>query len=86
MLTLVSVSRTKEINDMPKLRDINELYFVDKHVMLEVAHKDGILKGFIDFSNDNYLDVVIKQFDENVVELVFGHKIDINKVTKIEEL
>lgn len=83
---IVSVSKTKEIKDMPEVRDINKLYFVDKHVKLEVAHKDGILKGFIDMSNDDYLDVVIKKFDEMAVELIFGHKIDVNKITKIEEI
>ena len=83
---IVSVSKTKEIKDIPEVRDINKLYFVDRHVKLEVAHKDGILKGFIDMSNDDYLDVVIKKFDEMAVELIFGHKIDVNKITKIEEI
>lgn len=83
---IVSVSKAKELKDIPKARDINKLYFVGKHVKLEVAHKDGILKGFIDMSNDDYLDVVIKKFDEMDVELMFGHKIDVNKITKIEEL
>lgn len=86
---IVSVSKTKkikDIKDMAKARELNKLYFVDKHVQLEVAHKDGIIKGFFDMRNDDYMDVVIKRFDEKEVELLFGHKIDINTITKIEEL
>lgn len=83
---IVSVARTKEIKAMSETKNINKLYFIDKHVRLEVAHKEGILKGFVDFSNDNYLDVVIKKFNEKDLELIFGQTIDINKITKIEEL
>lgn len=83
---IVSVAKTKEIKAMSETKNINKLYFIDKHVRLEVAHKEGILKGFFDFSNDNYLDVVIKKFNEKDLELIFGQTIDINKITKIEEL
>jgi len=83
---IVSVAKTKEIKAMSETKNINKLYFIDKHVRLEVAHKEGILKGLVDFSNDNYLDVVIKKFNEKDLELIFGQAIDINKITKIEEL
>lgn len=83
---ITSVSKTKKIKTMPQIREVNKSYFVDKHVKLEVAHKVGIIKGFFDFSNDDYLDVVIKQFAEMTLDLDFGRKIEINKVTKIEEL
>lgn len=83
---IVSVAKTKEIKAMSETKNINKLYFIDKHVRLEVAHKEGILKGLVDFSNDNYLDVVIKKFNEKDLELIFGQTIDINKITKIEEL
>lgn len=83
---IVSVAKTKEIKAVSETKNINKLYFIDKHVRLEVAHKEGILKGLVDFSNDNYLDVVIKKFNEKDLELIFGQTIDINKITKIEEL
>lgn len=83
---IVSVAKTKEIKTKSETKDISKLYFIDKHVMLEVANKEGILKGLFDFTNDNYLDVVIKKFNEKDLELMFGHTIDINKITKIEEL
>lgn len=83
---IVSVAKTKDIKAMSETKNINKLYFIDKHVRLEVAHKEGILKGLVDFSNDNYLDVVIKKFNEKDLELIFGQTIDINKITKIEEL
>lgn len=83
---IVSVAKTKKIKTKSETKDISKLYFIDKHVMLEVANKEGILKGLFDFTNDNYLDVVIKRFNEKDLELMFGHTIDINKITKIEEL
>lgn len=82
---IVSVERTKEMKEKPKTKNISKLYFVDKHVMLEVVHKEGVLKGFFDFKNDDYLDVVIKKFNEKDLELIFGQIIDVDKVTKIEE-
>ena len=83
---IVSVAKTKEIKTKSETKDISKLYFVNKHVILEVAHKEGILEGFFDFTNDDYLDVVIKKFNEKNLELMFGHIIDINKITRIEEL
>ena len=83
---IVSVAKTKEIKTKSETKDISKLYFIDKHVILEVAHNEGILKGFFDYTNDDYLDVVIKKFNEKDLELMFGHTIDINKITKIEEL
>lgn len=59
---IVSVAKTKEINTKSETKDISKLYFIDKHVILEVAHKEGTLKGFFDFTNDDYLDVVIKKY------------------------
>lgn len=83
---IVSVAKTKEIKTKSEIKNISKLYFIDKHVILEVAHKEGILKGFFDYTNDDYLDVVIKKFNEKDLELMFGHTIDINKITRIEEL
>lgn len=83
---IVSVEKTKEIKTLPETKNISKLYFIDKHVRLEVARIDGYLKGFFDFTNNDYLDVVIKKFNEKDLELIFGHTLDINKITKIEEL
>lgn len=63
---------------------IDRYYFLDKHVQLEIAHKEGLIKGFFDFTNDDYLDVVIKKFDIKEVVLALGNTIDIGNITKIE--
>lgn len=83
---IVSISKTKEIKDIPKNSEMNRLYFIDKRVTVEVTNKDGILKGFFDFRNDDYLDVTIKKFGQKELELKPGHVIDIDAITKIEEL
>lgn len=65
---------------------INKFYFVNKHVQLEMALKEGLLKGFLDFSNDDYRDVIIKEFTEKEVRIAFGKILPTTNITKIEEL
>lgn len=60
-------------------------YFCHKHVMLELAAREGFLKGFFDFRNDDYLDVVIALFEETKIKLQYGKEIDLKEITKIEE-
>lgn len=64
----------------------NRTYLLDKHVMIEQACKDGIVKGFFDFTNDNYLDVTIRAFEDNLLVLGLGNTVEISKVAKIQEL
>lgn len=61
-------------------------YFCMKHVCLEVAAKDGFIKGFFDFRNDDYIDVIINSFTDNEIVLEVGGVISIDDVSKIEEL
>ena len=81
-----SVTKNKEIKNISEKYDIDKMYFTNKHVKLEIAQDEGILKGFLDFKNDDYLDVVIKQINKGNIQLSFGEKIEIDKITKIEEL
>lgn len=83
---IVSVKKTKSVekdkNEIPD--SINRDYFVGKHVAVEVACKEGIIKGFFDFKNDDYMDVVIKEFGNDRITFEFGDDIDTDSITKIE--
>lgn len=85
---ITSVSKGNKIKDSAEEDTINidSQYFCNKHVKLEIACDRGLIKGFFDFTNDNYLDVVIKSFDDKKVILSLGQELDIEQITKIEEI
>ena len=83
---ITSVERNSQSNNLKDYGNINRDYFCNKHVFIEVAHKKGFLKGFFDFRNDDYLNVVVSVFKDSKVLLEFGREIDVDNVTKIEEL
>ncbi|WP_019155433.1 helix-turn-helix domain-containing protein [Robertmurraya massiliosenegalensis] len=61
-------------------------YFCNKPVMIEQVKREGLLKGFFDFRDDDYRNVVISVFDSSIIRLQFGKEINLSDVTKIEEL
>lgn len=63
---------------------IDRSYFLNRPVCLEVAHKEGLL-GFFDFRNDDYQNVVIREFSAEKVVLVYGGEVDVGVVCKVEE-
>jgi len=65
---------------------IDRSYFCEKHVLLELAAKEGLIQGFFDFRNDDYMDVIIKSITDTKVFLKFGEEISIDMILKIEEL
>lgn len=65
--------------------ELNRMSFVGKNVSIELKKKEGTLAGFFDFESDDYSDVVITKFDDEIL-LSFGNKISINEITKIQEL
>lgn len=83
---ITSVERNSQSNNLKDYGNINRDYFCNKHVFIEVAHKEGFIKGFFDFRNDDYLNVVVSVFKDSKVLLEFGREIDVDNVTKIEEL
>ena len=66
--------------------NISRNYFCNKHVCIEIAHKEGFLNGFFDFRNDDYLDVIVNAIKDSKVLLKFGKEIEIDSITKIELL
>lgn len=61
-------------NDIAK---IDRTDFLEKHVSIELACKEGFIKGFFDFRSDDYLDVIINSFSESKIQLKFGGEIEI---------
>lgn len=58
-------------------------YFINKAVDIEFV-KRGLVKGFFDFRDDDFMNVVIKAIDSESITLEFGKKIDIVDICKIE--
>lgn len=71
------------VNQTPS---IHRAFFCEKPVLLEIACREGFLKGFFDFRNDDYQNVLIRAFSETEVLLEYGGKINIADICKIEEL
>lgn len=84
-ITTVKVSKQSNLPHDDR-SSINRNYFCGKRVCVELASKEGFIKGFIDFRNDDYLDVMVSSFSESKVQLKFGKEIDVSAISKIEEL
>lgn len=84
-ITEVKTSKTSHFiqNDTDK---IDKTYFCGKHVFIDLACKEGFIIGFLDFRNDDYLDVIIRSFSKSKVQLEFGGEIEISCIAKIEQL
>lgn len=44
-----------------------------------------LIRGFLDFRDDDYLNVVISSFETDILRLQFGGKLNLGDITKIEE-
>ena len=84
---ILSVKVSKQTN-LPHddIGTINRNYFCGKSVFIELASKKGFIKGFFDFRNDDYLDVIVNSFSESEVLLKYGRELNLDDVSKIEEL
>lgn len=83
---ITSIKQYSKSNSVQYDTEVNRNYFCNKHVLIEVAHSKGFFKGFFDFQNDDYLDVIILAFHDSKVLLKFGRTIDMENITKIEEI
>lgn len=83
---ITSVTKTKKAPKLSAPEMVNKEYFCNKHVCIEIAHKEGLLKGFFDFRNDDYLNVIIAAFREGKAHLEFGRTLNVEEITKIEEI
>lgn len=81
----ITVSKKTSVQKVD-IKSLDKEYFCDKSVMLEIAHKEGLIKGFFDFRNDDYQNVIIKSFSDTTIELEFGREIELLDVCKIETI
>lgn len=82
-----SITKNEKCNVLPECLEFEgRNYFCRRHVLLEVAVKEGLLRGFLDFRNDDYMDVLIQSFTDTEVSLKFGGDMDVHAISKIEEL
>lgn len=84
---IVSVKLSKQ-SSLPHddISSINRNYFCGKSVYVELASRDGFIRGFFDFRNDNYRNVIVNSFSESKILLRYGKEVNIDDVSKIEEL
>jgi transcriptional regulator with XRE-family HTH domain len=81
-IKISKLTPTHELELMKFDRDI----FCNRPVLIEIANREGLIKGFFDLRNDDYLNVVIKSFTDRKIELAYGRDIDILDICKIEEI
>lgn len=67
-------------------KQINRDFVCGKPVKIELANRKGLFKGFFDFRNDDYRNVVIQSISASRIQLRFAGEIDIADVCKIETL
>lgn len=83
---ITSVNKTKKYERLSDDAEfVGRNYFCMKHVYVELA-KEGLIKGFFDFSDDDYRDVVVVSFSQSKVSIKFGREIDVVTISKMEEL
>lgn len=83
---ITSIERHSKSDVLNSYDNINRDYFCNRHVVMEIAHREGFFSGFFDFRNDDYLDVVVNDFKNSKIILKFGSEVDTDAVTKMEEL
>ena len=82
-----SITKKEKCNLESKCSEsVDRRYFCMKRVLLELAAKEGLIQGFFDFRNDDYMDVIINSFTDTKVSLKFGGEISVDMISKIEEL
>lgn len=84
---ITSIIRSEKCNvEFGQSELVDRSYFCKKHVLLELAAKEGLIQGFFDFRNDDYMDVIINSITDTKISLKFGGEIGIDVISKIEEL
>ena len=72
--------------EKPYIKEISRDFFCGKSVKIELAKREGVIRGFLDFRDDDYRNAVIHSFEEDILHLQFGGTLNIDDITKIENL
>lgn len=84
-ITSISPVKGMTVEQNPAMK-LDREYFCGKPVVVETAKKEGFLSGFLDFRDDDYRNVIIDDFGKEIIRLQFGREINVNEITKVEEL
>ena len=66
--------------------EVDKNFFCAKNVKIEVAKREGLIRGLLDFRDDAYRNVVIDSFDADTIHLQFGGSLGLGDIAKIEEI
>lgn len=72
--------------EKPPVNEMSREYFCGKPVKIELAKRDGLIRGLLDFRDDAYRHVVICSFEEDALHLQFGGTLALTDITRIEAL
>lgn len=84
-ITSVLPSR-EEPEEAPPVEGLSRDYFCGRPVKIELAKREGLLRGLLDFRDDAYRNVIVESFDETRVQLQLGGALELANITRIEEL
>ena len=84
---ITSVLPTNENKiEEPDIKKVGREFFCGKPVKIELAKREGLIRGFFDFRDDAYRNVVVHSFEADTLELQFGGTVSLDNITRIEEL
>lgn len=84
---IASISPVKGITvEQNPAMKLDRDYFCGRSVAVELAKREGLIRGFLDFRDDDYRNIVIDHFGKQMIRLQFGREINVTEITKIEEL
>ena len=84
-ITSVLPASGKE-KEKPHIEEVDKNFFCAKNVKIEVAKREGLIRGLLDFRDDAYRNVVIDSFDADTMYLQFGGTLAFGDIAKIEEI
>ena len=70
----------------PDIKKVGREFFCGKPVKIELAKREGLIRGFFDFRDDAYRNAVVHSFEADTLELQFGGTVSLDNITRIEEL
>ncbi len=68
------------------IKEVSREFFCNKPVQIALAKREGLIRGFLDFRDDAYRNVVICSFEKDALQLQFGGTLHLTDIAKIEEL
>lgn len=76
---------TEKKMDAQDIEKVDKDFFCGKSVKIDLAKREGFLRGLLDFRDDAYRNVVIRAFEADTLHLQFGGTLRFRDITKIEE-